>query len=66
MFQIKIERFTPREILFFYLTHENKQPKEVVCAVMWIKKSMYYNIKQLVEEEVEKQYKRYIIANYKK
>lgn len=63
MFQVKIERFTPREILFFYLTHENKQPKEVVCAVMWIKKTMYYNLKQIVDEEIEKQRRRYIIAN---
>lgn len=66
MFQIKIDNFAPREILFLYLTYENKQPKEVVCAVMWIKKSMYYNLKKIVEEEVERQRKRYLIANYRK
>lgn len=63
MFQVKIDRLAPREILFLYLTYENKQPKEVVCAVMWIKKSMYYNLKQIVDEEIERQRRRYIIAN---
>lgn len=66
MFQVKIDNFAPREILFLYLTYDNSQPKEVVCAVMWIKKSMYYNLKKVVDEEIEKQRKRYMIANYKK
>lgn len=63
MFQVKIDNFTPREILYFYLVFENRQPKEVVCEVMRIKKSMYYNLKQVVEAEIEKQRRRYIISN---
>lgn len=63
MFQPKIDNLAPREILFLYLTYENKQPRDVVCAVMWIKKSMYYNLKQIVDEEIERQRRRYIIAN---
>lgn len=63
MFMVKIERLKPREILFFYLVVENRQPREVVCEVMKIKKSMYYVMKQAVEEEIEKQRRRYIISN---
>ena len=63
MFQVKIENLSPREILFLYLAYEDKQPQDVVCAVMWIKKSMYYNLKQQVEEEIERQRRRHIIAN---
>lgn len=66
MFQVKIENLTPREILFYYLAYENKQPFVVVCEVMCIKKSMYYILKQSVDEEVEKQRRRYLLAQYQK
>ena len=63
MFQVKIDNLTPREILFFYLTYENRQPRDVVIEVMQIKKTTYYNLKQQVEKEIERQRRRYIIAN---
>jgi hypothetical protein len=38
----------------------------VVCEVMQVKKSQYYNIKNEVDEEIEKQRRRYLIQNNKK
>jgi hypothetical protein len=41
-------------------------PMIVVCEVMQVKKSQYYNIKNEVDEEMEKQKRRYLISIYKK
>lgn len=62
----KIDNLSPREILFYYLAYENKQPMVVVCEVMCIKKSMYYILKKSVDEEFEKQRRRLILAKHAK
>lgn len=59
---VKLDRFAPRELLFYHLVYERQQPKDVVCVVMQIKKSQYYNIKLVVDDEIEKQRRRRIIS----
>ena len=66
MFRPKIETLTPRWLLYYHLTYEIQVPMIVVCEVMQVKKSQYYNIKNEVDEEIEKQRRRYLIQNNKK
>jgi hypothetical protein len=66
MFKPKIDNLTPRWLLYYHLTYELEVPMIVVCEVMQVKKSQYYNIKNEVDEEMEKQKRRYLISIYKK
>jgi hypothetical protein len=62
MFRPKIDRMTPRWLLYYHLTYELEVPMIVVLEVMQVKKSQYYNIRNEVEEEIEKQRRRYLIS----
>jgi len=62
MFVAKIDRLTPKQITYFHLVYEMELPMVVVCQVMDIKKSQYYNLKRWVDEELKKQERRYIFS----
>ena len=66
MFRPKIDNFTPRWLLYYHLFYELEVPMIVVCEVMQVKKSQYYNIKNEVDADIERQRKRYLISIYKK